>query len=538
MSFFRELLGYLSQVIIFKDANVKRRLLASSSVNPDGSGDITYSEAANVSASALHSALSGQTDIVSFNELRFFTNYGDLPTNFLKDCENLEEVTFPVVSTWPTTYGTNILANTNVWKLDLRGVTAINVNHLEGTKFGSMPSLQEVWINDLTSLNGDKVFTKSNHPDVRRVVISSERQWVTMTVDDGTFTPPNIRPTASGKATLYKDDLEHPITEFTVPSDVSTISRYAFDGIQGLSKIIIQSSVTCGAGCFRNLPASTTIVGYGNITSIGDNCFVGCLANGITGIPSGMTSIGRDAYAGSSITSVISSTLASIGINSFANCTKLETVSISLDDGTISLPDASNTSYGAFQNCTGLVYVHLNPITLIGNTNFSGCSSLRTCECFGLTIVKTQAFAGCSSLVTFDARTLTKVGSRAFYNCQKLENINFDLADLEVIEAEAFYNCKKLKCPSTFGSQLTKIGSAAFCDCIASSTTVRLTSASVVEFELRTVLAEEERYRSPFPSSVTKIQVPSSLVADYESDTKWAAFRDYYPGITIEGYTP
>lgn len=530
MSFFRELLGYLSQVINFKDANVKRRLLASPSVNPDGSGDIMYSEAVNVSASTLHSLLSGQTDIVSFNELQYFTNYGDLPTNFLKDCENLEEIQFPVVSQWPTTYGTDILANTNVTKLDLRGVTKVNT----GATFGSMASLEEVWINDLTNISS-QIFSASKHPNVERVVISDESQWVSMTIS----TNSNPRPTAGGNATLYKGDLEHPITEFVIPSTVSSITHYTFDNIKTLTKIIIEgNNVSCGARSFSNLPSTTTIVGYGNLISIGSEAFVDCQAQGITGVPPTTEIIGKSAYRGSSIQTVISQNLYSLDQISFNNCTSLSQVDIDISN---SHPNSKiSLNLGTFAGCTALRTVYLKPIETITQNAFNGCTLLRSCECVGLTSISSGAFKNCSSLVSFrNAAALVNVANQAFLSCSSLTDFDFIIDRLVTIGYSAFSYCSHIACPSIFGNQLTKIGAFAFygCDYTNTGTTIRLTSASMVEYEENALgSTPQEKYKSPFDSSVTKIQVPSGLKSTYEGDSKWSQVISY-TGIQFEEYT-
>ena len=111
----------------------------------------------------------------------------------------------------------------------------------------------------------------------------------------------------------------------TVPTSVTTIGEYAFDGCSGLTSISIPSSVTSiGSLAFKGCDSLTSISIPEGVTTIGDGTFSGC---------SGLTSIS------------IPSSVEIIGPFAFENCDSL--TSISIPEGVKSIGD------GAFSGCSG-----------------------------------------------------------------------------------------------------------------------------------------------------------------------------------------
>ena len=163
----------------------------------------------------------------------------------------------------------------------------------------------------------------------------------------------------------YINDKE--ITSIEIPSNVTTLGNYVFQGCSGLTSL--------------NLPAG--------ITEIGDNAFRGC--SGLTSLtlPDGITSIGHDAFYG---------------------CSGL--TSLTLPDGITSI--GSN----AFQGCSGLTSLILPAgITEIGGSAFQGCSGLTSLILpAGITEIGGSAFKGCSGLTSIyvSAEKVPKTGSKVF----------------------------------------------------------------------------------------------------------------------------
>lgn len=67
------------------------------------------------------------------------------------------------------------------------------------------------------------------------------------------------------------------LTELTVPSEVTTISNYAFDGYKKLTSVDFGEGInTIGSYAFRNCSGLTSLTIPANVTSIEDNAFYGC----------------------------------------------------------------------------------------------------------------------------------------------------------------------------------------------------------------------------------------------------------------------
>lgn len=82
-------------IIEFADAEVKRICVANWDTN--GDGELSKSEAAAVTTLKVdgNSVFRGNTTIISFDELQYFTELTDLPDNAFLDCRNLKSVILP-----------------------------------------------------------------------------------------------------------------------------------------------------------------------------------------------------------------------------------------------------------------------------------------------------------------------------------------------------------------------------------------------------------------------------------------------------------
>ena len=199
------------------------------------------------------------------------------------------------------------------------------------------------------------------------------------------------------------------LTSVTVPSSVTSIGNNAFEGCNGLNYVQISDLKTWCNISFNNNPLSyahhlfmngqevKNLVIPSGVTSIGSNAFSGCSGLTSVTIPNNVTTIGSSAFNKcSGLTSVIiPNSISSIGESVFANCSGLTSVTI----------PTSVTSIGwqAFQNCTGLTSVSIsNNVTTIGSSAFSGCTGLTS-----MTI----------------PNSVTTIGSSAFFICiQRSQN--------------------------------------------------------------------------------------------------------------------
>ena len=209
-----------------------------------------------------------------------------------------------------------------------------------------------------------------------------------------------------------------------IPSSVTSIGDFAFEG-SSLASVEIPSSVlSIGDGAFSRCSSLASIdvdaanpvydsrEGCNAIIRTKDNRLVSGCKNAF--IPSSVTSIGDSAFEGcSSLASVeIPSSVTSIGDSAFYCCSSLASVEI----------PSSVTSIGesTFYCCSSLALVEIpSSVASIGSRAFEGCSSLVSIVIpNSVTAIEKSAFFDCISLTSvFIPSSVTSIGSSAFQYC-------------------------------------------------------------------------------------------------------------------------
>ena len=316
------------------------------------------------------------------------------------------------------------------------------------------------------------------------------------------------------------------LTSITIPDSVTFIDALAFDNCTGLTRITVApgNPVYHSAGnCLIETGSKKLITGCkasvipadGNVTSIGDHAFYGCVGLTSITIPDSVTFI--DAWAFDNCTGLTSITVTSgnpayhsagdclietgskklitgckasvipadgsvtsIGDHAFYGCTGL--TSITIPDSVTSIDDA------AFQSCAGLISITIpDSVTSIGNDAFSGCtikeliiangsesvtpdmvvcrSTLETVTIpDSVTSIEMYAFSDCTELTDIiipDSVTLIAYG--AFYGCTGLTSIIIP-DSITSIGGEVFYGCTGLT-SITIPDSVTSISYGAFRNC-------------------------------------------------------------------------
>jgi hypothetical protein len=217
------------------------------------------------------------------------------------------------------------------------------------------------------------------------------------------------------------------ITSIALPTHVTSIGQYAFNGCSGLTSISIPSSVaSIGNWAFSGCSGLTAVSIPSSVTLIGDMAFSDCSGLTAISISSSVTSIGSYAFHGCiSLTSVsIPSSVTSIEDMTFFGCSGLTSIFI----------PASITSIGscAFWNCSGLTSIFIPAsVTSIGDWAFYGCSGLTSIYSYSKTPVNLSSTSFVFSFVNTATCILhIPVGSKAAYQAagwQDFKNIVEDL---------------------------------------------------------------------------------------------------------------
>ncbi len=236
---------------------------------------------------------------------------------------------------------------------------------------------------------------------------------------------------------------------------VTAIDDYAFYYCQDVTGVTIPNSVkTIGRFAFYQCSAMKG-VSFGNaITSIGQNAFEGCInLVGALTFPNTVTNIGRGAFEGcTGITSAeLPSSLKSIDINLFTDCSSL---------GSVSIPNSVSTiGNAAFYRCTSLTSINIpNSVHTIGAEAFSFCSNLSIVVIGNsVSSIGKKSFLQCKNLteITIPASVKT-IGEETFKNCSNLNHLIISFTDCS-IGSKVFYGCglTQINCQFSNPSKVT-----------------------------------------------------------------------------------
>ena len=237
-----------------------------------------------------------------------------------------------------------------------------------------------------------------------------------------------------------------------------------------------------------------------NVTSIGNNAFLGCTGLTNIKIPNSVIAIGESAFEGCSKISsiVIPNKVTVIESRVFDGCTNL--VDVSFPSG------VTEIGYGAFMGCTSLLSIVIpqgvrtigmrafdycikltnitlpNYPTVIGDEAFGRCESLKQIEIpAGITNIPSTAFQGCKNLtkliiadseneLTF-VRSYGKTGTWGISDCP-LDSIyigrnikaRYDSDYFDGLHYSPFYG-KETLTSVKFGNNVTEINRDAFANC-------------------------------------------------------------------------
>lgn len=222
------------------------------------------------------------------------------------------------------------------------------------------------------------------------------------------------------------------------------------------------------------------------------------------------TSVGKDAFRGTKITTFDGSGLKYIGEYAFAENQALQEIVLEGNEVLTEIDDY------AFYWCSNLQTVYIPQfVSAIGKSAFENCSALTAMTFAEGARVKTigdKAMRGCSALLQITMPdTVTSIGEMAYADCYAVTSINIS-ATLQSIGDRAFQSCEKIKkviVPST----AKYIGASAFNECKSlEELTVPYVGCSATEKPYLTAIFGGSRYEDFYyvPASLRTVEITGS----------------------------
>ena len=502
--------------IVFADANVKT--LCVENWDNNGDGELSYYEAALVMS--LEDVFTGNTEIISFDELQYFISLSLIDSNAFNDCYNLKTIVFPSTIT-SIEGGAFCYCSSLTGRLTIpNSVTMIGPSAF----YGCSGLTGDLTIPDAVTSIGDHAFGEC-HGLTGSLLVGNSVASI-------------------GSYAFYGCN---GLTTLTIGNSLSTIANYAFNYCYGLNSIYILSEMPPTVGSFAFYEVSANIPVYVPCESVeayqsaaGWNAFpniTGMCSSGTVSVAAdpeeGGTVSGAGTYEGGTFCTVTATPNEGYY---FANWTKNGSVvsndsnysfvvmgesamiahfvtegNIVFADDTVkalcvqnwdtnedgelsyleaalvsSLEDVFNyneeiTSFDELQYFIGLSSIddyafdycyNLSSMTLpesltsIGDGAFEGCSGLTGSLTLpnSLTSIGSYAFSNCYGLTgsLTIPNSVTSIGEWAFSDCSGFTGLLTLPNSLTTIEAFAFYDCYGLTGSLTIPDAVTSIGYGAF----------------------------------------------------------------------------
>ena len=412
-----------------------------------------------------HIAPYALSDLSELNTLVISDGITDIGLGALSGCWTLERLTLPFLG-----------ANS-------RQVGATHLSYIFGEMTGDSglvpATLREIVLTKGTSIGGESPFRSCENVTTLTLPTSLTR------IENGAFdtltalTQVHIQDlaawckidfaarTLNGKTALLLNG--EPLTALTLSDELPQINAYAFAGCSSLTSVTFGSGIaSIGEGVFEGCP-SLSSVNFGGVTSIGRAAFKNCTAFKQLTLSNSIASLNEGAFEGcSSLTSVtFGSGLTSIGKGAFAGCA-LKAITV----------DAGNATFHSNGNCliqtenkqlalgcSASAIPTDGSVTSIGNAAFYGCTALTQVTIpKNVTKIWDNAFSDCTALKKLSIpESVKSMGNRAFENCSGLEYVAIEHGMTD-IGRQAFKGCTALKSIRLPGS-LKRIGGDAFAQC-------------------------------------------------------------------------
>lgn len=297
----------IEELISFSYSNVKSLCIANWDTN--GDGELSVSEAAAVTS--LGNVFKNNTDIVSFNELRYFTGLTSIGSSAFSGCSSLTSVTMPSSVTSIGDYAYDGCSSLTSIVIP-NAVTSIGdhafYNCSKMTDVSIPNSVENIYWSAFGAGSGYKI----------NIRISDLEAWNNIKFDENWGCP----------FYLYLNGEK--VDELVIPNTITKIGDYAFKYCK-LTSVEIPNSVTnIGMGAFYNCTSLTSIDIPNSVTTIGKYAFSNCTSLTSVDIPNSVTTIKEYTFSWcENLPSVtIPNSVETIETRAFYSCYRLMNISI------------------------------------------------------------------------------------------------------------------------------------------------------------------------------------------------------------------
>ena len=276
------------------------------------------------------------------------------------------------------------------------------------------------------------------------------------------------------------------LTGISHSDGVAALGNYALSGCIGLVKYrFAPFTQSVGTFAFAGNTKLESVTNFENtsVTKISQSMFSGCSSLFEISIPSSITSIEINAFLDCSKIANIDlskTNTASIGVNAFKNCKNLSTIQLPA-----SLTIIDDQAFNGDINLRSVQNLEKTIVSTIGSGTFAGCSNLSSIKLpQTLSTLGESAFEGCSNLTAvsgFENTAVKILDERTFANCSSLSTLSL-ARGLTEIKTKALIGCSILRNLDTLSTtKVTKIGESAFKD-TAGLTSISLPTSTFVSF--------------------------------------------------------
>ncbi len=216
----------------------------------------------------------------------------------------------------------------------------------------------------------------------------------------------------------YCESLE----EIVLLEGIEAIPDYFFCGLKSISVVDIPASVTSIGKAAFAYSSVTELTGCEGVEKIGEYCFYKTESFGEFVLPEKVTDISPYTFADSGITGFVASdNLESILESAFEGCSNLENVD--LKNNVMIIDNNTFAGCGSLKNLTVP-----DSVKNIGNSAFADCGALEIVYMStNISFIPTECFCNDSALSSFTWNPESKlIGRMAFGNCSSLNSFDFN----------------------------------------------------------------------------------------------------------------